>query len=135
MKLVTFQGSHGPILGGVVGESLVALRPALSAAMRAAGETDRSAEVIPADMVALLGNQSAMTAAGRALAFAARAENAALRQPLAGVQLLAPLRPGKILGVGRNYGDHAKEVGGPKLEMPRIFIKPTSSVTDRKSVV
>ena len=135
MKLVTFQGSHGPILGGVVGESLVALRPALSAAMRAADETDRSSDIIPSDMVALLGNESAMTAAGRALAFAARADNAVLRQPITSVQLLAPLLPGKILGVGRNYGDHAKEVGGPKLEMPRIFIKPTSSVTGPGAVV
>ena len=107
MKLVTFQGAHGPTLGGVVGESLIALRPALSAAMRAAGEADRSSDVIPADMVALLGDEAAMTAAGRALAFAARAENAGLRQALAGAKLLAPLKPGKILGVGRNYGDHA----------------------------
>ena len=30
----------------------------------------------------------------------------------------APLLPGKILGVGRNYADHAKEVGGPKLDRP-----------------
>ena len=93
MKLVTFQGAHGPILGGVVGESVIALRPALSAAMRAAGEADRSNEVIPGHMVALLGDEAAMTAAGRALAFAARAENAALRQPLAGAKLLAPLKP------------------------------------------
>jgi 2-keto-4-pentenoate hydratase/2-oxohepta-3-ene-1,7-dioic acid hydratase in catechol pathway len=135
MKLATFQGAHGAALGGVVGESLVALRPALSAAMRAAGEADRSAEIIPGDMVALLGNETAMTAAGRALAFAARPENAALRQPLAGAKLLAPLMPGKILGVGRNYGDHAKEVGGPKLEMPRIFMKPTSSVVGPEAVV
>jgi len=123
MKLLTFQGPQGPVLGGTAGDSVVALRPALAAAMRAAGEVDRSAEVIPADMVALLGDEAAMTAAGRALAFAARADNAVLRQPLSAVKLLAPLKPGKILGVGRNYGDHAKEVGGPKLEMPRIFIK------------
>jgi hypothetical protein len=67
MKLLTFQGAHGAALGGVVGESVVALRPALSAAMRAAGEADRSAEIIPGDMVALLRNEAAMTAAGRAL--------------------------------------------------------------------
>jgi 2-keto-4-pentenoate hydratase/2-oxohepta-3-ene-1,7-dioic acid hydratase in catechol pathway len=30
--------------------------------------------------------------------------------------------------VGRNYADHAKEVGGPKLTAPRIFLKPSSSV-------
>ena len=135
MKLVTFQGAHGAALGGVVGESVVALRPALSAAMRTAGEADRSAEIIPGDMVELLGNEAAMTAAARALAFAARPENTALRQPLVGAKILAPLMPGKILGVGRNYGDHAKEVGGPKLEMPRIFMKPTSSVVGPGAVV
>ena len=125
MRLVTFEG---PALGGLIGEDVVALRPALAAAMRAAGEPDTSAAAIPEDMVALIGSEAAMVAAGRALAFAARAENAALRRPLSSVRLLAPLRPGKILGVGRNYGDHAKEVGGPKLEMPRIFMKPASSV-------
>jgi 2-keto-4-pentenoate hydratase/2-oxohepta-3-ene-1,7-dioic acid hydratase in catechol pathway len=79
-------------------------------------------------MVALIADEAAMVAAGRALAFAARAENAALRAPLSSVRLLAPLKPGKILGVGRNYADHAKEAGGPKLEQPRIFMKPASSV-------
>lgn len=125
MRLVTVEG---PALGGLVGDDVVLLRPALSAAMRAAGEADTAVAVIPNDMVALIADEAAMVAAGRALAFAARAENAALRAPVASVRLLAPLKPGKILGVGRNYGDHAKEVGGPKLEMPRIFMKPASSV-------
>ncbi|MBR0649653.1 fumarylacetoacetate hydrolase family protein [Roseomonas terrae] len=125
MRLVTIEG---PVLGGLIGDEVVALRPALSAAMRAAGEADTAEAVIPADMVALIGDEAAMVAAGRALAFAARAENAALRAPVASVRLLAPLTPGKILGIGRNYADHAKEAGGPKLELPRVFMKPTSSV-------
>lgn len=135
MKLLTFQGPNGPTLGGALGDSLIALRPALSAAMKAAGEADLSASVIPADMVSLLADEAAMAAAGRAIAFAARSENLTLRQPMAGAKLLAPLKPGKILGVGRNYGDHAKEVGGPKLEMPRIFMKPASSVVGPGAVV
>lgn len=128
MRLVTFEGAAGPVLGGMVGDSVVELRPALAAAMRAAGEADTAAAAIPAEMVALIADEAAMVAAGRALAFAARAENASLRRPVGSVRLLAPLRPGKILGIGRNYGDHAKEVGGPKLELPRIFLKPASSV-------
>lgn len=128
MKLVTFAADGGaPALGGVLGEEVVALRPALAEAQRAAGETV-DATHIPDSMVALLRSEAAMVAAGRALAFAARSENAALRRPLSAVQLAAPLVPGKIIGVGRNYGDHAKEVGGPKLEAPRIFLKPSSSV-------
>jgi 2-keto-4-pentenoate hydratase/2-oxohepta-3-ene-1,7-dioic acid hydratase in catechol pathway len=129
MRLVTFDSGAGPLLGGLIGENVVALRPALAAAMRAAGEADTAAAAIPAEMVALIADEAAMVAAGRALAFAARAENAALRVPVASVRLLAPLKPGKILGVGRNYADHAKEAGSPKLEMPKIFLKPTSAVT------
>lgn len=128
MKLVTFEASPGTAaLGAVIGQDLVALHPALAAARRSAGEP-ADTSIIPDSMVALLCTEAGMVAAGRAVAFAARAENAALRQPLAGVRLLAPLLPGKVIGVGRNYGDHAKEVGGPKLEAPRIFLKPPSSV-------
>jgi 2-keto-4-pentenoate hydratase/2-oxohepta-3-ene-1,7-dioic acid hydratase in catechol pathway len=128
MRLVTFEGAAGPVLGGMVGDSVAELRPALAAAMRAAGEADSSAAAIPGDMVSLIADEAAMVASGRAIAFAARPENASLRRPVGSVRLLAPLRPGKILGIGRNYGDHAKEVGGPKLELPRIFMKPASSV-------
>ncbi|MBX6373336.1 MAG: fumarylacetoacetate hydrolase family protein [Acetobacteraceae bacterium] len=132
MRLVSFRrpgSGDAPVLGGMVGEdAVVELRPALAAAMRAAGEPDRAAAVIPDDMVALIADEAAMVAAGRALAFAARPESAGLRVPLATVELLAPLRPGKILGVGRNYAEHAKEVGGPAQAAPRIFLKPTSAI-------
>ncbi len=52
------------------------------------------------------------------------------RLPLAGLRLLAPIaRPGKIVGVGRNYADHAKETGVAPFEKPRIIFKMPSSVT------
>ncbi len=45
------------------------------------------------------------------------------------VQLYAPVpRPGKIIGVGRNYADHAKETGVVPFESPRIIFKMPSSV-------
>ena len=48
---------------------------------------------------------------------------------LAEVQLLAPVpRPGKIVAVGRNYADHAKETGVSPFEKPRIISKLPSSV-------
>jgi len=51
------------------------------------------------------------------------------RQPLATVTLLAPVpRPGKIVAVGRNYADHAKETGVSPFERPRIISKLPSSV-------
>ncbi len=104
--------------------------------MRAAGEPGRAEVAIPGDMVALIGDEAALVAAARGLAFAARPEGAGLRVPLAAVELLAPLRPGKILGVGRNYAAHAKEVGGgPRQEAPRIFLKPVSAIAGPGCVV
>ncbi len=45
------------------------------------------------------------------------------------VTLYAPVpRPGKIMGVGRNYADHAKETGVTPFEKPRIIFKVPSSV-------
>jgi 2-keto-4-pentenoate hydratase/2-oxohepta-3-ene-1,7-dioic acid hydratase in catechol pathway len=37
-------------------------------------------------------------------------------------------RPGKIVCVGRNYVDHAKELGNEMPKEPLIFLKPPSSV-------
>ncbi len=37
-------------------------------------------------------------------------------------------RPGKIVCVGRNYADHAKELGNEVPKEPLIFLKPPSSV-------
>ena len=37
-------------------------------------------------------------------------------------------RPGKIVCVGRNYVDHAKEMGNAVPKEPLIFLKPPSSV-------
>ncbi len=38
------------------------------------------------------------------------------------------LRPGKIVCVGRNYAEHAKELGNEVPKAPLIFLKPPSSV-------
>ncbi|MBZ5498103.1 MAG: fumarylacetoacetate hydrolase family protein [Acidobacteriia bacterium] len=49
--------------------------------------------------------------------------------PLADVRLLAPCLPGKIIGIGRNYAAHAREMGNaPPEEDPMIFLKPPSAV-------
>jgi len=45
-------------------------------------------------------------------------------------------RPGKIVCVGRNYRDHAKELGNEVPKEPLIFLKPPSSViADGEAVV
>jgi 2-keto-4-pentenoate hydratase/2-oxohepta-3-ene-1,7-dioic acid hydratase in catechol pathway len=52
------------------------------------------------------------------------------------VSLLAPVRPSKILCVGRNYVDHAKELGNEVPQVPLIFMKPPSSViTDGETIL
>ncbi|GAB4422387.1 MAG: fumarylacetoacetate hydrolase family protein [Anaerolineales bacterium] len=48
--------------------------------------------------------------------------------PLAEVSLLPPSQPTKILCVGRNYIDHAKELGNAVPKMPLIFMKPPSAI-------
>jgi 2-keto-4-pentenoate hydratase/2-oxohepta-3-ene-1,7-dioic acid hydratase in catechol pathway len=50
---------------------------------------------------------------------------------LADARLLAPELPSKVVAVGRNYAEHAKEMGGnadPTTEPPIVFIKPSTSV-------
>jgi 2-keto-4-pentenoate hydratase/2-oxohepta-3-ene-1,7-dioic acid hydratase in catechol pathway len=48
--------------------------------------------------------------------------------PLADVRLLAPVDPSKIVCVGRNYAEHAAELGNEIPKEPLIFLKPPSSV-------
>ena len=48
--------------------------------------------------------------------------------PLSSVRLLAPIIPSKILCVGKNYADHAKEMGSDVPAEPLIFSKPATSV-------
>ncbi len=48
--------------------------------------------------------------------------------PLSAVTLLAPVVPGKLVCVGKNYLDHAKEMGGDVPEQPLLFFKPPSAV-------
>jgi 2-keto-4-pentenoate hydratase/2-oxohepta-3-ene-1,7-dioic acid hydratase in catechol pathway len=48
--------------------------------------------------------------------------------PLAEVRLLPPSQPTKIVCVGRNYVDHAKEMGNEVPKIPLIFLKPPSSI-------
>lgn len=48
--------------------------------------------------------------------------------PLSSVSLLEPVRPSKVLCVGRNYADHAKELGNEVPAEPLLFFKPPTSL-------
>lgn len=41
---------------------------------------------------------------------------------------MTPLRPSKIIGIGRNYVAHAKELGNEMPAVPIIFFKPPTSL-------
>jgi 2-keto-4-pentenoate hydratase/2-oxohepta-3-ene-1,7-dioic acid hydratase in catechol pathway len=41
---------------------------------------------------------------------------------------MMPLRPGKIIGIGRNYIEHARELGNEVPDVPIIFFKPPTSL-------
>ena len=40
------------------------------------------------------------------------------------VKLLAPVTPSKIVCVGRNYREHAAELGNKMPDEPLLFLKP-----------
>ncbi|HZB92161.1 MAG TPA: fumarylacetoacetate hydrolase family protein, partial [Stellaceae bacterium] len=115
MRLVTFAPVDGvPRIGGWAEGRIVDLGAASPG--------------FPADMLALLRlGEAGMKRARKAL-------DKGLAMPACchapdSVRLLAPLpRPGKILGVGRNYGTHAAEGGLAAQEQPRIFVKLSSAV-------
>ncbi len=48
--------------------------------------------------------------------------------PLSELHLLTPVTPSKILCVGRNYRDHATELGNDIPKEPLLFLKPPSSL-------
>ncbi|MER8183712.1 fumarylacetoacetate hydrolase family protein [Kitasatospora sp. NPDC094015] len=51
------------------------------------------------------------------------------RVDLAGQRLGAPVaRPGKVVGIGLNYRDHAAEAGAQLPEEPVVFLKPSNTV-------
>jgi len=52
------------------------------------------------------------------------------RVALASVRLVAPCLPSKIIGVGRNYADHAAELGNSVPKEPLLFFKPPSALND-----
>jgi len=48
--------------------------------------------------------------------------------PVADVRLLAPVLPSKVVAIGRNYLEHARELGNEPPAEPLIFLKPSTSV-------
>lgn len=91
-------------------------------------------EEMPASMAELLaGGQAALAALRDAVAAAGASARLVER---GSVSLLAPVpRPGKIIAVGLNYYDHAREGGLEPPSVPMLFAKFSSSVVGDGEVV
>jgi 2-keto-4-pentenoate hydratase/2-oxohepta-3-ene-1,7-dioic acid hydratase in catechol pathway len=51
------------------------------------------------------------------------------------VEFLPPVKPGKMLAIGRNYLDHAAEGGSPPPSAPLIFMKLPNSLTAHQAPI
>ena len=57
------------------------------------------------------------------------------RWALSDVRLLSPILPSKVVCIGRNYADHARELGNDVPPEPLLFLKPSSSVIGPRDVI
>lgn len=57
------------------------------------------------------------------------------RRRLAEVRLLAPIIPSKVVAIGRNYAEHAREMGSEPPSSPIIFIKPSTAVIGPRDAI
>ena len=130
--------ADGPHAGAIVDLNRAL---AIKLAEEDAGAPEAEADsLLPADMLAFLRRLPGSLAAARtALAFALDALSrydapdllrAGVVEPRARVRLCAPVpRPGKIVGVARNYPSHAAERGSTSApEQPVLFLKAPSAV-------
>ena len=110
MRLVSFRQQGAIRLGVLVADGVIDLNLAQPQ--------------VPADLGAALWQGVDV----RAAATAAVASGAA-RIPLANIQYTAPVpRPGKIICLGLNYFDHAKEGGREKPDYPWFFFRGATSL-------
>jgi 2-keto-4-pentenoate hydratase/2-oxohepta-3-ene-1,7-dioic acid hydratase in catechol pathway len=60
--------------------------------------------------------------------FSSQLQPASDKIPLSDIKLLVPVTPSKIVCVGRNYKDHAAELGNPMPSEPLLFLKAPSAI-------
>ena len=112
MKIISFDAADGPRPGLVCGENVLDLR--------AAGRGE-----LPADVSGLLASETALARAAEL--HAASPSHSLL--PRKQVDFLPPVpRPGKVVCLGLNYGDHAREGHAHVPDEPVIFSKAPTSV-------
>jgi 2-keto-4-pentenoate hydratase/2-oxohepta-3-ene-1,7-dioic acid hydratase in catechol pathway len=57
------------------------------------------------------------------------------RWAIADVRLLSPILPSKVVCVGRNYAEHAAELGNEVPKEPLLFLKPSTSIIGHRDVI
>lgn len=57
------------------------------------------------------------------------------RIDLESASFLAPVAPSKIIGIGRNYRDHARELGNPMPTEPMYFLKAPSALSGPRAPI
>ena len=120
MRLISFISGSGETLAAVAGGRWLAASELLPDG--------------PRTMAELLAGGEAALAALRTAADPERiAEDG---RPVDGLELLAPVpRPGKVVGIGRNYREHVDEEGTQRPAAPLVFAKwPTSVIGDRGEI-
>lgn len=117
MKLVTFTHAHRRRIGVVDNETVVDLAAAMPH--------------LPQTMIGFLrGGADALAEAKRAIA------SGRSHLPLASVRLEAPVpRPGKVLAIGMNYGDHVRETGRAAPEHQVWFAKQATCIIGPNDVI
>ncbi|MFT3865155.1 MAG: fumarylacetoacetate hydrolase family protein [Solirubrobacterales bacterium] len=147
MRLATYSLAGAPRIAAVTGtDTAIDLNRAAAALAASRGEALPAVladATVPADPLAFLqAGPSAIAAGEKALAFARDLDDAAVATAVLGVdlgavELLPPIpTPPKIICVGRNYAEHAKEAGFDLSEIPIIFARfPATLVADGGAVV
>jgi 2-keto-4-pentenoate hydratase/2-oxohepta-3-ene-1,7-dioic acid hydratase in catechol pathway len=144
MKLVTYEAGKQPRVGVVEGDYVVDVEAALALfakgrianpQIRAAAGTVRKFGAPPRDMIELLVRgekyRKALGLIAKSLAEALTSNKArkGLLIPFKSARLRAPiLRPNKIICVGLNYADHAREQGIEPPSQPIYFLKSCNTI-------
>jgi len=121
MKLMSFNNSNGQPGIGVLCKNNMSEFIDLCA-------TDAS---LPNNLLALIKSPDLLAKAASALA-----NPKAVIKKLSDISFNAPIdRPGKIICMGLNYADHAKEGGNARPEYPSFFMRGPSSLTSHNSPI